>query len=71
MQLIEREPLGVVLAWDQLWFLSKKNIYMAVSSTKGEYIVANVASKESIWIQKFLVYLYGHGLDVKVIFCDN
>ena len=52
-------------------WLSKKHTSMALSIIEAEYIVASVAVNEAVWLQKMLAYLYGHELDVTMIFCDN
>lgn len=44
---------------------------MALITTKEVYIAAFVASKESVWLWKLLAYLYGHELNVTIIFFDN
>ncbi|GKF63106.1 hypothetical protein Tco_0183160, partial [Tanacetum coccineum] len=52
---------------------SAKQSIIAVSSTKVEYMVASDASKEDIWIRKFI---YGLGVvptneEPMKMYCDN
>ena len=44
---------------------------MALSSIEAEYMAANTASCESIWLQKLLARLFDQELDPIVIYCDN
>lgn len=43
---------------------------IALSTTKGEYIVATKACKELLWMKKFLHEL-GVNQDRYVLFCDS
>lgn len=52
-------------------WINKKQTSRALSTSEAEYITTNVASKEAMWLQKLLANLYGHELDVTMIFCDN
>ena len=44
---------------------------MALSSVEAEYMVANQASCEALWIHKLLVGLFGVQLRPTMIYCDN
>jgi hypothetical protein len=55
-----------MIAW-----LSRKQTLVALSTTKVEYIAANVASREVVWLQKFLAGLFDLELDPTLIYCDN
>ena len=50
---------------------SRKQSSMALSTAKGEYIVASDASKEVIWPRELLEGLFGDVLETTVIHCDN
>jgi hypothetical protein len=52
------------------WF-SRKQKSVALSSAEAEYIAANLASCEAIWLQKLLMGLFDQVLDTTVIHCDN
>lgn len=49
------------------WF-NKNQTYVALSTIEAEYITTCATSKEAVWFRKLLADLYGHELDVKVIF---
>eukprot|EP00253_Pinus_taeda_P002863 PITA_02863 len=59
---------GVVLGW--AWF-SWKQQSVALSSAQAEYMEANLASCEAIWLRKMLFGLFGQALRPSVIYCDN
>ena len=44
---------------------------MALSSAEAEYMAANLAACEAIWMRKILVGLFGSHLDPTVIYFDN
>ena len=50
---------------------NKKQTSVALNTTEVEYIATSTTSKDAVWLQKLLADLYGHELDVIVIFCDN
>jgi hypothetical protein len=52
------------------WY-NKKQRSMALSSVEVEYMAANEAACEAIWMRKILVGLFGSHLDPTVIYCDN
>ena len=52
------------------WFNRKQN-FVALSTTKVEYITASVASREAAWIQKLLAGLFYQELETTLIHCDN
>ena len=52
------------------WY-SRKQIFVALSSTEAEYMAAILAACEAIWMRKILVGLFSSHLDPTVIHCDN
>lgn len=44
---------------------------MALSLVEVEYIVARMVTCEAIWLQKFLVALFGQKVETTIIHCDN
>ena len=44
---------------------------MELSTAEAKYTTTSDASKESIWIHKLLVGLFGEMLETTVIHCDN
>eukprot|EP00253_Pinus_taeda_P006546 PITA_06546 len=52
------------------WF-SQKQQSVALSSAEVEYMAANLASCEAIWLRKMLFGLFGQPLRPSVIYCDN
>ena len=52
------------------WY-GRKQISVALSSAKAEYMAASLAACEAIWMRKILVGLFGSHLDPTVIHCDN
>ena len=52
------------------WF-NRKQKSVALRSTEAEYMAANQASCEVIWLRKLLVGLFGRELRPTTIYCDN
>jgi hypothetical protein len=52
------------------WFNEKKT-FVELSSTEVEYMVASMASCESIWLRKLLARMFDQELDSTVIYYDN
>ena len=52
------------------WY-SRKQKSVALSSAEAEYMAANMATCEAIWLQKLLAGLFNQELDPTVIYCDN
>eukprot|EP00253_Pinus_taeda_P012895 PITA_12895 len=52
------------------WF-SRKQQSVALSSAEAEYMAANLASCEAIWLHNMLFGLFGQSLRPSVIYCDN
>jgi len=52
-------------------WMSKKKTYVAVNAVEEEYIVANLAICEVVWLQKLLEILFNKALELNVIYCDN
>eukprot|EP00253_Pinus_taeda_P020151 PITA_20151 len=50
---------------------NRKQRLVSLSSAEVEYMAANQAACEAIWMQKTLVGLFGHRMDPTVIYCDN
>jgi len=53
-----------------LWMIRKQK-YVALSTTEAEYILANLASYEAVWLRKLFGELFEQVLDRKIIHCDN
>ena len=53
-----------------LWF-NKKQKSVALSSAQAEYMAANKASCEALWLRKFMVDLFGQEPMPTIIYCDN
>lgn len=49
----------------------KKKSFVVLSTAKAEYIATRDASKEAIWLCKFLAGLFGDVLEMTIIHCDN
>ena len=52
------------------WF-SRKQKFVALSSTDAEYIAASMVTCEAIWLRKLLVALFRQKVETTVIHCDN
>ena len=52
-------------------WISRKQNFVALSTTKVEYITASVASREAVWIRKLLAGLFYQELETTLIHCDN
>jgi hypothetical protein len=52
-------------------WLSRKQTSMALNTSEAEYIAANVASCEAVWLQKLLAGIFDLELDPTLIHCDN
>ena len=52
-------------------WISRKQKSVAFSTADAEYIVANMASCEAVWLWKLFSELFGHTLDTSVILCNN
>eukprot|EP00253_Pinus_taeda_P016630 PITA_16630 len=65
-----RQGDGMRLAAVVSWF-SRKQQSIALSSAEAEYMAANLASCEAIWLRKMLFGLFGQPLRPSVIYCDN
>jgi hypothetical protein len=57
--------LGVI-SW-----LRRKQMPVALSATKEEYVATNVAIHEVVWLLKFLSWLFDLDLEPTLIHCDN
>eukprot|EP00253_Pinus_taeda_P002664 PITA_02664 len=65
-----RQGDGVRLAVVVSWFSGKQQS-VALSSAEAEYMAANLASCEAIWLRKMLFGLFDQPLRPSVIYCDN
>ena len=54
-----------------IYWMSRKQNSMALSTVEGEYIVASMACCEAVWLMKLFSELFGHVLGTFVIYCDN
>jgi hypothetical protein len=50
---------------------SRKQTYVALSTTEAEYIAICTTVREAVWLRKVLAGLFGQMLDPTVIHCDN
>jgi hypothetical protein len=44
---------------------------VALDTAEVEYVEACAASREAVWLRKFLFGLFGLGLEATCIWCDN
>ena len=51
--------------------MRRKQKLVALSIAEAEYIAANMACFDSVWLRKLFSELFGHVLDITVILCDN
>eukprot|EP00253_Pinus_taeda_P008068 PITA_08068 len=51
--------------------LSWKQMFVALSSSKAEYMAASTTSCEAIWLRKLLVNLFRRNMEATRIMCDN
>jgi hypothetical protein len=56
----------VMISWS-----SRKQGSIARSTTEADYIAASEASKEEVWLNKFVSGLFGDKLETTVVHCDN
>jgi len=54
-----------------VYWYSRKQRSVALSSVEAEYMAASQATCEAIWMRKILVSLFYSHLDPTVIHCDN
>lgn len=52
-------------------YCSRKQTFVAPSTTKVEYIAVNLAAREVVWLRKLLLGLFGRMLEPTMIHCDN
>ena len=52
------------------WF-SRKQSYVALSTTEEEYVTSFSASCKPVWLRKLLSDLFDLKLDATCIYCDN
>ena len=52
------------------WF-SRKQSYVALSTTEEKYVASCSASCEAVWLPKLLSNLFGLQLDATCIYCNN
>jgi hypothetical protein len=52
-------------------WLGKKQTLVALSAAEVEYIATIVASREAVWIRKFLAGLFDLELEPTLTYCDN
>jgi hypothetical protein len=52
-------------------WISKKQSFVALSTSKAEYVAACAASRETMWIRKLLTGLFDIPTEATCILCDN
>jgi hypothetical protein len=52
-------------------WLRRKQTSVAFSTSEAEYITTSVASREAMWLQKFLARIFDLKLERTLIHCDN
>ena len=52
-------------------WMSRKQKLVNLITAEAEYIAANMACCEAVWLRKLFSELFGHVLDTIVILCDN
>jgi hypothetical protein len=57
---------SIMISWS-----SNKKGSISQSIAEAEYIAANDASKESIWLRKFISGLFGDKIETTMVHCDN
>jgi hypothetical protein len=50
---------------------SRKQSFVALSTTEVEYIALSGAVHEAVWLRKLLTNLFDHEMDSTIIHCDN
>jgi hypothetical protein len=55
-----------ILSW-----INKKKSYVALNTTGADYVESYAASREAVCLRKLLSGLFGLGLEVTYIWCDN
>eukprot|EP00253_Pinus_taeda_P031340 PITA_31340 len=50
---------------------SRKHKFVALSSSKAEYMAVSTTSCEAIWLRKLLVNLFRRNMEATKIMCDN
>ena len=51
--------------------MCRKHISIALSTAEAEYLAANMACCEAVWLRKPFSELFEHMLDTIVIYCNN
>jgi hypothetical protein len=54
-----------------VFWCSRKQSSVALSTTEVEYIALSVEVREAVWLQKLLTDLFDHEMDPTTIHCDN
>jgi hypothetical protein len=52
-------------------WISRKHTYVALSTTKAEYIAVSIASHKAMWLQNIIPGLFDKELETTLIHCDN
>jgi hypothetical protein len=68
-----KSTLGCCLSLGSIlvsWF-SRKHKSVALSFVEAEYMAANLATCEAIWLRKLLMGLFGQELETTVSHCDH
>ena len=52
-------------------WIRKKQSFLALSTTKVEYVASCLVSCEAVWLMKLLSDLFDLQLDVNCIYCNN
>jgi hypothetical protein len=54
-----------------VFWCSRKQSSVALSTTEVEYIALSVEVREAVWLHKLLTDLFDHEMDPTTIHCDN
>jgi hypothetical protein len=60
-----------ILGYSMVSWSSRKHYCVSLSTTEAKYVAACASSREVVWLQTILSGLFGLGLEVTCIWCDN
>ena len=73
VQMIGRALLDTCFIWDRVQFHGhlRSNLFFAQSTVEAEYIEANAAVYQAIWLKRILIDLNERQEDGATIYCDT